>query len=133
MYNVLLMEGRWNGWNPWYLMPKDKPRKVECKFCSDVISYHKDIMFFHLGYQYDGNGRARIVMCLKARPWVKALFAQCGGLVPLPLNNMEVLAHISYGQIENVAMETSNPLVERKFVSTSQMEGAQNFTPLQTT
>jgi hypothetical protein len=64
---------------------------------------------------------------------LKTLFAQCGGLVPPPLNNMEVLAHISYGQIEDVAMETSNPSMERKFVSMFQVEGVQNFTLLQTT
>jgi hypothetical protein len=63
---------------------------------------------------------------------VKIIFARCGGLVPPPLSNMEVLAHISNAQIEYVAMETSNPSVERKFVSTSRMEGA-NFNPLQTT
>ncbi len=37
LYSVLLMVGRWNMWSPWYLMPKDKPRKVECKFCGNVI------------------------------------------------------------------------------------------------
>jgi hypothetical protein len=31
---------------------------------------------------------------------------------------MEVLAHISNGQIEDMAIEMLNPLVERKFVST---------------
>jgi hypothetical protein len=56
MYNVLLMEVRQNVWNPWYLMLEDKPRKVESKICGNVISYCKDIMLFHLGYQYDGNG-----------------------------------------------------------------------------
>jgi hypothetical protein len=29
----------------WYLMPKDKPRKVKCKFYDNVISYYKDIFF----------------------------------------------------------------------------------------
>jgi hypothetical protein len=43
---------------------------------------------------------------------------------------MDVLAHIRNRQKENVAMETLNPSVEGKFVSTFQMEGAQNFTPL---
>jgi hypothetical protein len=124
------MEGRWNGWNPWYLMPKDKTRKVECKFCGDVILYHKDIYFFHLGYEYDGNGRTRVAMYLKAHPWVKALFAQCGGLVPPPVNNMKVLVHISNGQIEDVAMEKLNLSMEREFVLMFQVEGAQNFTPL---
>ncbi len=57
MYDVLSMEGKGNVWNPWYLMPKDKPTKVKCKFCDNVISYRKDIMFFYLSYQYDGNGR----------------------------------------------------------------------------
>jgi len=133
MYSVLLMEGRWNGWNPWYLMPKDKPRKVECKFCGDVILYHKDIMLFHLGYQYDGNGQARVAVCLKGHPRMKALFARCVGLVPPPPNDMEVPAHISAGRIEDVAIETSNPSMEKKNVSTSQVEGAKNFTPLQTT
>jgi len=46
---------------------------------------------------------------------------------------MEVPAHISAGRIEDVAIETSNPSMEKKNVSTSQVEGAKNFTPLQTT
>jgi hypothetical protein len=50
------MEGRQNMWSPWYLMPHDKLGKVECKFYDNVISYYKDKMFFHLGYQYDGDG-----------------------------------------------------------------------------
>jgi len=54
-------------------------------------------MLFHLGYQYDGNGRAGIVMSLKAHPWVNALFGRCGGLVFPPLNSMEVPTHISDG------------------------------------
>jgi hypothetical protein len=86
-------------------------------------------MFFHLGYQYDGNKQASIVVCSKAHPWVKALFAQCGGLVRPPLNNMEVPAHIPNGQTKDVAMEMSNPLVEGDFVLTSQVEGVRNFTP----
>jgi len=56
VYNVLSMEGRWNVWNPWYLLPEDKLGKVECKFYYNVISYCKDRMFFHFGYRYDGNG-----------------------------------------------------------------------------
>jgi hypothetical protein len=28
VYNVLSMEGRQDMWNPWYLMPEDKPKKV---------------------------------------------------------------------------------------------------------
>jgi hypothetical protein len=27
--------------------------KVECKFCGNLISYHKDRMLFHLGYRYE--------------------------------------------------------------------------------
>jgi len=69
-------------------------------------------MFFHSNYRYDGNGRTGIAMCSKANTWVKALFAQCGRLVPPPLNDMEVLAHISNGRTENVAMEKLNPFVE---------------------
>jgi hypothetical protein len=90
-------------------------------------------MVFHLGYQYDGNGQAIVAVCLKGHPQLKALFARCVGLVPTPLNDMEVPAHISDGRIEDVAMETLNPSMEKKFVSMSQVEGAQNFTPLQTT
>jgi hypothetical protein len=127
------MEGRRNVWNPWYLMPKDKLKKVECKFCDNFISYYKDIILFHLDYRYDGNGRTGIVVCSKAHPWVKRLFSQCGGLVPPPINDMEVLAHISNGRIEDVVMETLHPSMEGKFVLTSQMEEARNFTPLQTT
>jgi hypothetical protein len=55
------------------------------------------MMLFHLGYRYDGNEQAGIVLCSKAHPWVKALFAQCGGLVPPPLNNMEAPTHIPNG------------------------------------
>jgi hypothetical protein len=44
-------------WNPCtYLMLENKPGKMECKFCDNVISYNKDKMFFHLSYQYDNNG-----------------------------------------------------------------------------
>jgi hypothetical protein len=88
-------------------------------------------MFFHLGYWYDGNGQAKIIVCSKAHPWVKALFAQCGGLVPPPLNNMEVPVHIPNGQTKDVAMETWNLLVEGEFDLMFQVEGVQNFTPLQ--
>jgi hypothetical protein len=49
-------------------MPEDKLKKVECKFCGNVISYYKDKMFFHLGYRYDGNGQAGVIMCSKAHP-----------------------------------------------------------------
>jgi len=44
------MEGKHNMWSPWYLMLKNKPRKVECKFYGNVISYHEDRMLLHLGY-----------------------------------------------------------------------------------
>ncbi len=55
---------------------------------------------------------------------MKALFAQCGGLVLPPLNDMEVPAHILHGGIEDVAMEMPNPLVEVESISMFQMEGA---------
>jgi hypothetical protein len=109
------MEGRQNVWSPWYLMPKDKPRKVECKFCDNVISYCKDKMQLHLGYRYDGYARIGVVMCSKTHPQAKGLFAQCGGLIPPPLNNMETQAHIPDGLTKDVTIETSNPLVEKKF------------------
>jgi hypothetical protein len=63
-------------------------------------------------------------MCSKEHPQVKALFAQCGGLVLPPLNDMEVPAHILHGGIEDVAMEMPNPLVEVESISMFQMEGA---------
>ncbi len=40
-----------------------------------------------------------------------------------PLNDMEILAHILDEQIEDVAIETSNPSMEGKFVSMSPVEG----------
>jgi hypothetical protein len=49
---------------------------------------------------------------------VKALFAQCGGLVHPPLN-----AHIPNGQTEDVAMGTLNPSVEKECASMCQVEG----------
>jgi hypothetical protein len=35
---VFSMEGRWNVWDPWYLMPQNKLSKMECTFCNNVIS-----------------------------------------------------------------------------------------------
>ncbi len=117
------MDGRENVSSPWYLMPKEKPKKAECKFCDNVISYSNDKMLFHLGYQYDGNGQARVILC--SREQLNALFAQCGKFVPQPLklNDMEVLAHFSNGRIKDVAIEMSNLSMEGKYVSTSQVEG----------
>jgi hypothetical protein len=43
---VFFMEGTQNLWSPWYLMLEEKFGKVECKFCNNVIWYHKDRMFF---------------------------------------------------------------------------------------
>lgn len=54
---ILFNGGKMECVESWYLMPKDKPRKVKCKFYDNVISYRKDIMFFYLGYQYDDNGQ----------------------------------------------------------------------------
>jgi hypothetical protein len=54
-------------------------------------------MFFHLNYQYDGDGRTRLVVCSRAHPWVKAQFAQYGGLVP-PTLNMEIPTHFLEGE-----------------------------------
>jgi hypothetical protein len=99
------------------------------QFYGNVILYHKFKMFFHLGYRCDGNGRIGSVTCSNAHPQVKALFAWCGGLVPPPLNNMEVPAHILNGQIEDVAMEILNPWMEGEFPSTFQVERAPTFTP----
>jgi hypothetical protein len=43
---------------------------------------------------------------------------------------MEVPVHILDGQIEDVAMEMSNPLVEGESNSTSQVKRVRTFTPL---
>ncbi len=45
---IFFMEKKQNVWGPWYLMPQDKPCKVECGFCNNDISYNKDKMLFHL-------------------------------------------------------------------------------------
>jgi hypothetical protein len=42
---------------------------------------------------------------------------------------MEVLAHVLDGCIEDVAMETLNPSMEKNFASTSQVEMVRNVTP----
>jgi hypothetical protein len=60
MYNVLLMEGRWNVWSPWCLMLKDKPGKVECKFYDNFILYYKDRMFFHLVFDKMEMGKLEL-------------------------------------------------------------------------
>ncbi len=49
---------------------------------------------------------------------------RCDGLILPPLNDMEVLTHISNGRTKDVAMEMPKPLVEGEFVSTSQVEEA---------
>jgi len=61
-------------------------------------------------------------MCLKENTQMKALFATCGGIVPWPWDDMFIPT--LDGSIENVAFETPNPLIERKYVLTSQVEGA---------
>jgi hypothetical protein len=63
VYSALLMEGKQNMWSPWYLMREDKLGNVECKFYDNIILYYKDRMLFHLGYQYDGNGRVGVAVC----------------------------------------------------------------------
>jgi len=79
------MEGKQNVWDPWYLMTLDKPGKVECKFCNMVISYYKDRMFFHLGYQHDGSGHIGVEICPKTQAQVKPLFANYGGILLLTI------------------------------------------------
>lgn len=66
---------------------------MECKFCNNVISYLKDKMPFHLGYQYDDNGWTKVTLCSKAQPQVKALFAWYGKFAFAPLDNMEIPTH----------------------------------------
>ncbi len=127
---IFFIKGRWNVWNPWYLILEDNPGKVDCKFRNNVILYCKDRMLFHLGYWCDGNGWTRVVVCSTSHPWVKTLFARCGGLVPPLLKVMEIPRCISKGWIESVVMETLNLLMEREFTLTSQMEGVRTFTPL---
>jgi hypothetical protein len=64
---------------------------------------------------------------------VKALFAQYGGFVLPPLNNMEVLAHISNGRIEDVAMETLNLSMKENLLRHFKWKGLKSSPPLQTT
>ncbi len=104
-----------------------------CEFCDNFISYHKDKMFFHLDYWYDGNGWTRITMCSRTHPWVETLFAQCGELVPPPLNDIKVLAHLLAEQTKDIAIEMPNLKVEGKSTLTFQMEGAWICTHLQIT
>lgn len=115
-------------WDPWYAMILDKPYKVECKFYNVIISYCKDRMLFHLGYWHDDNGWNGVAMCSKIWTQVKVLFTNYGGIVVWPLDDMFVPT--PNGLIENVAIETSNLLVEGESTSTSQVKGAQISIPL---
>jgi hypothetical protein len=108
-------------------MTLDKPNKVGCKFYNNVISYHKDKLFFHLGYQHDGNERIFVVMCLRAQAQFKALFTTCGKIIPRPLDDVVVLA--PNGPIEIMTIERLNPSMEREFASYSQVKRAQIYTP----
>jgi hypothetical protein len=120
------MEVKQNVWEPWYLMTLDKPNKVECKLYNNVILYHKDGRFLHLGYQHDGNERIFVVMYLRAQAQVEALFTTCGKIIPRPLDDVLVLA--PNGPIEIMAIERLNPLMERKFAAYSQVKGARLYT-----
>ncbi len=104
----------WVGWN------------VNFATLSICITKTKYIPF---GYRHDGNGWAGVAMCLKAWAQVKALFANCEGIVSWTPNDMFGLTFD--GSIQNVAIETLNLLVETKFVSISKMEWAQISTPLE--
>jgi hypothetical protein len=75
------MEDMQNVQEPWCLMTLEKLGKVGCIFYNNVISCHKDKMFFHLGYQQDGNGRVGVATCSKAHSQLKALFANGEGIV----------------------------------------------------
>lgn len=78
-------------------------------------------MFFHLGYQHDDNGWVGVAICSKAHAQMKALFTSCGGIILWPINDMFIIA--PNGSLENVAIETPNPLVEGKYISRFQVEG----------
>jgi hypothetical protein len=87
----------------------------------NVISCYKDRMFFHLGYQCDGNGQIGVAVCSKAHPRVKALLAQCVGLVPPPLHG----STNPYPRWANKRCGHGNI----EFASTFQMKRARTFTP----
>jgi hypothetical protein len=55
---------------------------------------------------------------------VETLFSQCGELVPPPLNDIKVLAHLLAEQTKDIAIEMPNLKVEGKSTLTFQMEGA---------
>jgi hypothetical protein len=76
-------------WEPWYLMIPNNLNKVEYKFYNNVISYHKDIMFFHLGYQH---GKVGVTICLRAWAQIKTLFSTCRRIIHQPLDDVVVLA-----------------------------------------
>ncbi len=63
-------------------------------------------------------------MCSRTHPWVETLFAQSGELVPPPLNDIKVLAHLLAEQTKDIAIEMPNLKVEGKSTLTFQMEGA---------
>jgi hypothetical protein len=121
------MEGKWNVWEQWYLTTLDKQGKVECKFCNNVISYCKNKIIFHLGYQHNGSGKVGLVMCLKAWAQFKPLFATCGRIVLWLIDDMVVLT--LDGRIDNVPIKAPNPLVKGEFPLTFQVEGAWICTP----
>lgn len=100
---------------------------MECRFYNNIISYHKDKTFFHLGYRHNGSGRVNVAMCSMAWAQVKALFATCGGIIHWPLDDVVVL-HLN-GSPENVAIKMPNPSMEGKLASTFQMEGVWIYTP----
>jgi hypothetical protein len=114
------MEGRWNVWNPWYLMLKDKPRK-DVSFVA--ISFHTVKIKCSSIWTIDGNGWTRVTMCSRTHPWVNTLFAQYGRLVLPPLNDIEVLAHFLNEQKKTLLLKCQI-LKWKSFISTFQVEGA---------
>jgi hypothetical protein len=85
------MKGRQNMWEPWYLMIMNNLNKVEYKFYNNVISHYNDIMFFHLGYQHDGNAKVGVTIYLRAWAQIKTLFGSYGRIVHQPLDDVVIL------------------------------------------
>jgi hypothetical protein len=50
VHNVLLMEGKQNMWNPWYLIPKDNQGRWNASFAIMLFHIPRIECFFHLGY-----------------------------------------------------------------------------------
>jgi hypothetical protein len=83
-------------------------------------------MFSHLGYHPQGVGKGRVGLCAKVRPQVKALFARCGGNIPITLDDAQVFnSFLDVHVLNDVINNKSSCLFDNSSIVGPKTNGAQ--------